>query len=165
MPTITLKRSAATLAVVAGLLAVAAAANAAGPGGILSTGSNDAITSARFSLTVDGVEVGRFSELVGISSEVEPVDRKLPTVTLNRGKSNDTSLFAWHQSVMEGQLALARKSCNLTMYATDGTATARYYLESAWPSKVEISALKAGASEVLYETVTLTADDIHRMAL
>lgn len=69
---------------------------------------------------MDGVEVGRFSELAGISSEVEPVDRRLPGT--------------------------------LTMYATDGTATAKYYLESAWPSKVEISALKAGASEVLYET-------------
>ena len=46
------------------------------------------------------------------------------------------------------------------MYAGDGTATARYYLESAWPSQVEISGLKAGASEVLYETVTLTVDDI-----
>ena len=65
---------------------------------------------------------------------------------------------------MEGQLALARKSCTLTMYATDGTPTARYRLESAWPSKVEISGLKAGASEVLYETVTLTFDDIQRMA-
>ena len=43
---------------------------------------------------MDGVEVGRFSELAGISSEVEPVDRKPPTVTLNRGKSNDLSLFA-----------------------------------------------------------------------
>ena len=30
-----------------------------------------------------------------------------------------------------------------TMYASDGTATAKYYLESAWPSQVEISGLKA----------------------
>jgi phage tail-like protein len=83
-----------------------------------------------------------------------------PTVTLKRGKSKDMGIFAWHQSVVEGQLAAARESCTLTMYATDGTATAKYYLESAWPSKVEISGLKAGASEVLYETVTLTFDDI-----
>ena len=123
------------------------------------------MTPARFSLTIDGVEIGRFSELADITTEVEPVERRLPSVTLEQGRSSDLSLFAWHQSVVEGQLAAARKSCTLTMYATDGTATAKYYLESAWPSKVEIGALKAGASEVLYETVTLTFDDIHRMAL
>ena len=72
-------------------------------------------------------------------------------------------IFAWHQSVVEGQLAAARKSCTLTMYDSDGTPVARYHLEDAWPSKVEISGLKAGASEVLYETVTLTFDDIQRM--
>jgi phage tail-like protein len=175
MPTITLKRSAATLAVMAGLLAGAAPANAAGPAGIPGTaGLNDALTAARFSLAIDGVEIGQFSEVVGINSGVEPVEREPPTVTLKRGKNKDLSLFAWHQSVavfdavdviadVEGWLGAARNSCTLTMYATDGTATAKYYLESAWPSKVEISGLRAGTSEVLYETVTLTVDDIQRM--
>ena len=146
-----------------------------------STSPNDALTAARFSLTIDGVEIAQFSELAGINSEVEPVElmetdgdklflkklpgkRKPPTVTLKRGKNQDMGIFAWHQSVVEGQLMAARKSCTLTMYATDGKATAKYYLESAWPSKVEISALKAGASEVLYETVTLTCEDIQRVA-
>jgi phage tail-like protein len=140
-----------------------------------------ALAAARFSLTIDGVEIGQFSELAGINSEVEPVEiieaeggkislkrlpgkRKPPTVTLKRGKNKDMSVFAWHQSVVEGQLAAARKSCTLTMYDTRGTAVAKYYLESAWPSKVEISGLKAGASEVLYETVTLTCEDIQRVA-
>jgi T4-like virus tail tube protein gp19 len=119
------------------------------------------MTADRFSLTIDGVEIAQFSELAGISSAVE---RKPATVTLKRGKSNDMGLFAWHQSVVEGQLAAARNSTTLTMYAPDGAATGGYYLESAWPSEVAISGLKAGASEVLYETVTLTADDIQRIA-
>jgi hypothetical protein len=34
--------------------------------------------------------------------------------------------------------------------AADGTAVDRYHLESAWPAKIEIGGLKAGASEVLY---------------
>ena len=153
MPTITPKRSAATLAVMAGLLAGAAPANAAAP-------------AASFSLTVDGVEIGQFSELDAVNSEIEttgdelflkklPGKRKPPTITLKRGKSKDMGIFAWHQSVVEGQLAAARKDCTLIMYDYDGTATARYHLEAAWPSKVEISGLKAGASEVLYETVTV----------
>jgi phage tail-like protein len=145
------------------------------------TGPPEALTAARFSLTIDGVEIGQFSELAGITSEVEPVEliestgdqlflkrlpgkRKPPAVTLKRGKNKDLGVFAWHQSVVEGQLAAARKNCALTMYSPDGTAIAKYHLVSAWPSKVEISGIKAGASEVLYETVTLTCDDIQRVA-
>ena len=140
-------------------------------------GTTSALTVSRFSLTVDGVEIGQFVELGGITSEVEPVapssdrlllktlpgKRKPPTVILKRGKNTDMGIFAWHQSVVEG-LPAARKSCTLTMYAPDGSATARYYLESAWPSKIEISALKAGANGVLYESVTLTCEDIQRVA-
>ncbi|MGH9244064.1 MAG: phage tail protein [Acidimicrobiales bacterium] len=151
------------------------------PGGVGPNQQNDALTAARFSLSIDGVEIAQFSELAGITSEVEPVElmetsgdkfflkklpgkRKPPTVTLKRGKNKDMGIFTWHQSVVEGQIAAARKSCTLTMYSTSGDAVAKYYLESAWPSKLEISALKAGASEVLYETCTLTCEDITRVA-
>jgi phage tail-like protein len=129
-------------------------------------------------LTIDGVEIGQFVELGGIRSEVEaiappsdplslkkvPGKRMPPTVTLKRGKNNDLGIFAWHQSVVEGAPPETRKNCALTMYGADGTAVAKYHLEAAWPSKVEISALKAGASQVLYETVTLTCHDIQRVA-
>jgi len=136
----------------------------------------DAITASRFSLTIDGVEIAQFSELVGITSETGPLDltgrmlqklpgrQKPPTVTLTRGLNKDMGVFAWHQSGVEGQTAAARKSATLTMYNTAGEPVAKYYLENAWPSKVEISALKAGSSEVLYETVTLTCEDIQRVS-
>lgn len=102
-------------------------------------------SAARFSLSIDGVELARFSELAGITSR---------TVVLNRGISASRELSAWHQSVVEGQIA-AHKDATLVLYDTGGTPVARYHLESAWPSKVESSGLKAGASEVLYETITL----------
>jgi phage tail-like protein len=135
----------------------------------INTKRDEAFTVSRFSLTVDGVEIGQFSELAGITSEVESAQangtrRRPPTVTLKRGKNKDMGIFAWHESVVAGLPVEARKSCSLTMYAPDGTASARYHLESAWPSKVEISALKAGASEILYETVTLTCDHIKRVS-
>jgi hypothetical protein len=128
------------------------------PPGVL----HDARVATSFSLTIDGVEIGRFSELAAIS-EGDPVERKPPTLTFKRAQTTDLSLFAWHQSVVEGQLAAARKNCTLVMYAADGTAVARYHLESAWPAKIEIGGLKAGASEVLMETVTVTFDDIQRL--
>jgi phage tail-like protein len=141
----------------------------------------DAITAARFSIVIDGYQIASFSELIGISTEVEPVEllestekevmlkklpgkKKPPTLTLKRGKNQSMELWLWHEAVLMGDIVAARKSCSLVMYSTDGTPVARYHLEMAWPSKLEVGGLKAGASEVLYETVTLVCEHIQRVA-
>ena len=49
-------------------------------------------------------------------------------------------LWLWHEAVLMGDIVAARKSCSLVMYATDGTPVARYHLEMAWPSKLEVGA-------------------------
>lgn len=142
---------------------------------------NDAITAARFSITIDGYEIASFSELQGITTEVKPVEliestdkeiilKKLPgktepaTLVLKRGKNSSMELWAWHEAVLMGDIVAARKSCSLVMYSTDGKPVARYHLEHAWPSKLEIGAMKAGASEVLMETVTIVAERIQRVS-
>jgi phage tail-like protein len=143
--------------------------------------TTDALTAARFSITIDGSEIATFSELTGITTSVDVVDfiessdkevvmRKLPgkrnppTVVLKRGKNNSMELWAWHESVLQGNMAAARRSCSLVMYNVDGKPVARYHLEDAWPAKIEIGGLKAGASEVLMESVTLTCTHIQRVA-
>jgi phage tail-like protein len=158
----------------------AASVGVLAPAGSGQTTTRDAVTAARFVLTTDGYELASFSELQGITSEVTPteymssadkkaVQRKLPgtakppTVVLKRGKNGGLELFAWHEAVRNGQPG-ARKSCTLMMYNSAGEPVAKYYLANAWPFKLEISALKAGSNEVLYETVHLTADSIQRLA-
>src|SRR5262249_51214879 len=97
------------------------------------TSSTDGVgIASRFSLTVDDVDLASFSDLHGITSEADPeritaiVMKKLPgkrtppTVTLKRGLSRDLQISAWHDSVIDGQLAAARKSCSLVMYDTKG---------------------------------------------
>jgi phage tail-like protein len=143
--------------------------------------TSDALTAARFSITIDGSEIATFSELTGITTSVDVVDliessdkevvmRKLPgkrnppTVVLKRGKNNSMELWAWHEAVLQGNMAAARRSCSLVMYNVDGKPVARYHLEDAWPAKIEIGGLKAGASEVLMESVTLTCTHIQRVA-
>jgi phage tail-like protein len=149
------------------------------PAGSGQTDTRDAITAARFVLTTDGYELASFSELQGITTEVTPAEylsstdktvqtklpgkTKPPTLVLKRGKNSGLELFTWHEAARKGQLS-ARKNCTLTMYNSAGEPVAKYYLPNAWPFKLEISALKAGSSEVLYETVHLTADSIHRLA-
>jgi len=151
------------------------------PGGLSAQQPNDALTAARFSITIDGYEIASFSELAGITTEVEPVDflessdkeiifkklpgkAKPPTVTLKRGKNSGMELWAWHEAVLMGDIVAARKSCSLVMYNYDGKPVARYHMLHAWPSKLEIGALKAGASEVLMETVTIVCEHLQRVA-
>jgi len=151
-------------------------------GGLGPNQPNDAITAARFSITIDGYEIASFSELQGITTEVEPVElmestdkevilKKMPgkvkpaTLTLKRGKNASMELWAWHEAVLMGDIVAARKSCSLVMYDTAGKPVARYHLEHAWPAKLEIGALKAGASEVLMETVTIVSERIQRVSV
>jgi phage tail-like protein len=145
-------------------------------------GTQDPITASRFSITIDGYEIAAFSELQGITTEVKPVEhlestdkelilKKLPgkrepaTVKLKRGKTADMALWAWHEAVLQGDLLAARKSASLVMYGADGKPVARYHMENAWPSVVEIGSLKAGANDVLMETVTIVCETLQRVSV
>jgi phage tail-like protein len=138
-------------------------------------------TANRFSIVIDGYEIASFSDLGGVVSEIEPVEYlesndqavdhsqlpgkfKPPVVTLKRGMNGSMELWAWHEAVLKGDMTAARRSCSLTMYDAGGKSVAKYWLERAWPSKIDISAMKAGSSEVMYETVTLVCDYIQRVA-
>lgn len=135
----------------------------------------DALTAARFSLTIDGTEIASFAELQGIASSVDliPSDDdpllgrgKSLTVVLRRPLNRDISMAAWHELVLLGDVAAARKSCSLVMFDAENRPVARYHLENAWPSKIEVGSLKAGTSGVvLMETVTMTCEFIQRVSV
>lgn len=64
------------------------------------------------------------------------------------------------RDAVDGQTKAAQKEATLVMFDAAG---ARYHLENAWPSKIEVSMLKTGASEVLMETMTLVCDAANRV--
>ena len=138
-------------------LAALPAADAAAP--------DSGLTAARFELTVDGHSLAVFSELAGISSAATLPSGKSMQVVLRRPMTRNIEMAAWHELVILGDVAAARKSASLTIYSSDGTPVARYHLTDAWPSKIEIGTLKAGSSEVLMETVTMTCEFIQRVSV
>jgi phage tail-like protein len=74
-------------------------------------------------------------------------------------------LWSWHEAARKGTMGgAARRSCSIIMYNAEGKPVGKYYLENAWPSKMDFAGLKAGASEALIETVTLTCEYIQRVA-
>jgi phage tail-like protein len=83
---------------------------------------------------------------------------------VTRSHDGSLELWKWHDAVLTGNITAARKNCSLTMFNSEGKPVARYYLHNAWPSKMELAALKAGASAVLMETVTLVCESIQRVA-
>lgn len=143
---------------------------------------NDAITASRFTITVDGYEIAQFSELTGITTEVDVVEfqentsnadsilkklpgkKKAPTIVLKRGKNMSIDMWTWHDAVLNGDIAAARKSGSIVMYAYDGSPVARYHFENGWPAKISIGGLKAGANDVLMEEVTIVCEHISRVA-
>ncbi|MEY9930882.1 phage tail-like protein [Catenulispora sp. GP43] len=145
-------------------------------------GGNPTVLSAStFVIQVDGIQVATFSELNGISTEVEAVEyiatgpegilhtkqygkTRPPSVTLKRGLDTQTYMWSWHQAVLQGDPG-ARKTCSLQLFSASsspksGQPIITYLLENAWPSRLEIGGLMAGASEVVFETVTLNCDQI-----
>ena len=91
--------------------------------------------------------------------------RRSMTVVLKRGMTRNIEMSAWHELVLLGDIAAARRNIAIVAYAHDGKPVARYHLTAAWPSKVNISTLKAGSSEVLLETVTITCEFIQRVSV
>ncbi|WP_170305100.1 phage tail protein [Kitasatospora viridis] len=144
-------------------------------------GNPTVMSASTFVIQVDGIQVASFSELSGINTEVEPVEyissgvggivhtkqygkTKPPAVTLARGLDTQTYMWAWHQAVLMGDPA-ARKTCSLQLFAAgsspkSATPIITYVLENAWPSRLEIGAMRAGSTDVINETVTLYCDQI-----
>lgn len=142
----------------------------------------DPISASRFGISIDGYQIASFSELAGISSQVETVDympsgshetmvldrfaarRSKIAIKLVRPRSTDPRISAWHLAATRNQPG-SRKLCALRVYDAYGKPVARYHLEQAWPSKIDIGVLSARTSPVQSETVTMTCEFIQRVGV
>jgi len=125
-----------------------------------------------------------FSEMSNISSEVEPHEfiycdsdgtihhtkqygkTAPPTVTLKKPMDTDRTLWAWHMSVQLGN-PLAKIGCTLSVYlpGSPGVPAAggpmfQWEMSEAWPSKLDVSDMRAGSTEAGELTVTFACDTI-----
>jgi hypothetical protein len=54
----------------------------------------------------------------------------------------------------------ARTDAVLVMYDSDSKPVARYYLENAWPAKIDVGSLDAAKNEVSLETVEIAHEGV-----
>ena len=80
-------------------------------------------------------------------------------VTLVRPLTRDPTFADWaHQSKTQGVAAGRRPT--VVVFAADGSPVARYHLENAWPSRLDIGSLTRGDDTVVVERLILTYDDV-----
>lgn len=122
-----------------------------------------------FLVEIDGVAIAGFSEISGLSAEIEPIDyregsdpmtvRKLPgvrkftNVTLKRGFTHNRDLWQWFKTGLEG--ALQRRTVRIVLLDDDRTAVARWTLRAAWITKWAGPQLMAAGSDVAIESIEL----------
>jgi phage tail-like protein len=142
---------------------------------------NDALASYHFSVEIDNTEIAQFSELSGITSEIDVIElkenmkdgkplvkklpgaRKPPTITLKRAKSASMDLWNWHYAMYQGNVGEARRNGSVVLYDFQFGEVARYNFLNGWVSKITMGAAKAGANEVLTEECTIVCEELIRV--
>jgi phage tail-like protein len=142
---------------------------------------NDALASYHFSVEIDNTEIAQFSELSGVTSEIDvielkenlkdgkhvikklPGNRKPPTITLKRAKTSSMDLWNWHYAMYQGNVIEARRNGSVVLYDYMYGEIARYNFYNGWVSKITMGAAKAGANEVLTEECTIVCEELTRV--
>lgn len=141
----------------------------------------DPLVGFHFSVEIQGVVKGYFTECSGLGSEHEVIEHKvinegkqevvikLPgrlkweNITLKRGITSSMDIWDWRKQVEDGDLDNARHSGSVTMYNSKAEAVARWEFERAWPVKVTGPQPKADSNEIGVEELTIAHEYIERV--
>src|SRR5207245_6856166 len=134
--------------------------------GVPNVSSNDAFAARNFAIEVDGTMIAQFTELSGLTSEMDvtelkengpdgkliikkiPGAHKTPTLTLKRAKNVSMELYKWHKAALDGKVKEARKNGSVILYDYQAGEIARWNFMNAWPPKLSTASLTAGSNAV-----------------
>lgn len=134
-----------------------------------------------FSVEVQGVVRGFFTECTGLGSEHEVIEHKVVTeqgqeivmkipgrlkwenITLKRGITSAMDIWDWRKQVEDGRVEEARHDGSITMYDQELNPVARWEFQKAWPVKVTGPQPKADSNEIGIEELTLAHEYITRV--
>jgi hypothetical protein len=119
------------------------------------------ISAARFSISIDGVQIGVFEQLISEADLGNGAGGQ--AITLTGGRTRGLEMAAWHELVILGDVAAARKSASIVMYSASGSPVKTYHLENAWPSKVALDTTERGQLRtatvmLIYEKIRVHAE-------
>ncbi len=146
----------------------------------MANGREDPLTGCQFSLEVQGVLKGHFTEVSGLGSEHEIIEHKVVDekghdfvmkipgrmkygdITLKRGITSSMDVWDWRKQVEDGDVEGARASGSVIMYDQNYTEVARWNFENGWPSKVTGPSLKSDSNDFGIEEMTIVHERIYR---
>lgn len=142
----------------------------------MATGTRvDPYRSFNFRVEIDGLTVGAFSECSGLSSDGDAIDyregtdkpltvRKLPglrkyaNISLKRGYTPNTELWAWYRNIVNG--VSDRRNGSIILMDEERRDVLRWNFENGWINKIEAPSFKASGNEVAIETVEIVHEGL-----
>ncbi len=136
---------------------------------------NDPFRGYNFSLEIDNVPRGAFSEVGGLTADGDSVDyregtdlqqnvrklvglRKYTNLTLKRGYTQDKVLWQWYLNIMNG--VPDRRNVTIVLMNEQRQPVLRWHAENAWINKIEGPALKASSNDVAMESLELVHEGL-----
>lgn len=133
--------------------------------------------SFRYTLEIDGLAAGGFSEVNGFDATVEvkeyregdmpqtpskvPGLKKYGNITLKKGLTDSRVLYDWITAGVEG--AIERKTITITLLDQTEAAVASWQVINAWPTKYTAPTFNASSSEVSIETLEIAHEGMTRV--
>lgn len=135
--------------------------------------------TATFGLTIDGVELGRFTRAQGLHYSVAAIPAEAKTedgqtirykvpgrityapVTLTRPLTDSNAMLEWHKKTSdEGDTE--RKTGEIVIYDRMGQRRGAWAFEGGFLSSWMVSGASAGQDALLEEVVSISVDRIYR---
>lgn len=141
-------------------------------------GDTTPTTFSGMTLSVDGVEMARFTRCLGLGTKTEvvkyefvdktgrkgvslqPGNSEPGRIVCERGLSSDLTLAAWRDVVLQGDAAAARKNATFVLYNSVGAPAARWNATNMWPSELT----NYFSSSTGREVVTFVSETTTRVA-
>jgi phage tail-like protein len=139
----------------------------------------DPYRSFRFRVEIDGIQTASFSEANIPTTETAtkdyregtdgPTVRKLsalntyPNLTLKKGLTDSTELYAWRRQVEQFGAEGARRNISLVLLDGQGSEKIRWDITDAWPVKYESTGFNATGGDVMVETLDIAHEGITRV--
>jgi len=143
--------------------------------------ATDPLVGFHFSLDVQGVVSGYFTEVGGLGSENEVIEhkamsndgygeiiQKLPgrlkwgEITLKRGITASMDMWQWRKMIEDGKVNDARKNGSIIMYDEAFKEVARWNFVRGWPSKINGPTIQADSNAYGVEEMTIVHEGIVR---
>lgn len=138
------------------------------------------LVSFHYSIDIQGVVKGYFTECSGIGSEHEVIEHKIvndrgrelvqkipgrlkwENITLKRGITSSMDIWKWRDQVVQGKVEEARKNGTITMFDQELRPVAQWDFVNAWPVKVSGPTVKSDSNEFGVEELVITHEGLTR---